>query len=194
MGISAVVSRMETRMSSPLEQLFAEIDDIGHHGDQGYYRLAWTSEDAQLRDWFERQARACGFVFTVDSAGNQWAWWGGLPTDGRSAVTTGSHLDSVPGGGRFDGPLGVLSAFAAVDLLRSRGFVPSHPIEFSTPLMKRAHASALPASGHECSQASSRRVRRWLIQTATASHCETLCAAKASTSIDMVPIPPLYRR
>lgn len=115
-------------MSSPLEQLFAEIDDIGHHGDQGYYRLAWTSEDAQLRDWFERQARARGFVFTVDSAGNQWAWWGGLPTDRRSAVTTGSHLDSVPGGGRFDGPLGVLSAFAAVDLLRSRGFVPSHPI------------------------------------------------------------------
>ncbi len=40
----------------------------------------------------------------------------------------GSHLDSVPDGGAFDGPLGVVSAFCAVDLLRSRGFEPSRPV------------------------------------------------------------------
>jgi hydantoinase/carbamoylase family amidase len=44
------------------------------------------------------------------------------------AVLTGSHLDSVPGGGAFDGPLGIVSAFAAIDLLRSRGARLRRPI------------------------------------------------------------------
>ncbi|PJJ56522.1 N-carbamoyl-L-amino-acid hydrolase [Mumia flava] len=45
-----------------------------------------------------------------------------------SALLLGSHLDSVPDGGAYDGPLGVVSAFAAVDRLRAEGFVPSRPI------------------------------------------------------------------
>ena len=49
---------------------------------------------------------------------------GGLP----AAVATGSHLDSVPDGGAYDGPLGVVSAFAAIDELRAGGFVPFRPI------------------------------------------------------------------
>jgi N-carbamoyl-L-amino-acid hydrolase len=44
------------------------------------------------------------------------------------AIVTGSHLDSVPDGGAFDGPLGVVSAFAAIDLLRERGLVPLRPV------------------------------------------------------------------
>jgi N-carbamoyl-L-amino-acid hydrolase len=44
------------------------------------------------------------------------------------AVVTGSHLDSVPDGGAFDGPLGVVSAFAAIDLLRERGHRPARPV------------------------------------------------------------------
>ena len=43
-------------------------------------------------------------------------------------MVTGSHLDSVPDGGAFDGPLGVVSAFAAIDLLRERGRVPARPL------------------------------------------------------------------
>jgi len=45
------------------------------------------------------------------------------------AVVAGSHLDSVPDGGAFDGPLGVVSAFLAIDQLRERGFQPVRPIE-----------------------------------------------------------------
>ena len=44
------------------------------------------------------------------------------------AFVTGSHLDSVPDGGAFDGPLGVVSAFAAIDLLRARGVAPGIPV------------------------------------------------------------------
>ncbi len=47
---------------------------------------------------------------------------------GDKGVVTGSHLDSVPDGGAFDGPLGVVSAFAAVDALRDNGFTPRRPI------------------------------------------------------------------
>jgi N-carbamoyl-L-amino-acid hydrolase len=63
--------------------------------------------------------------------GNQWAWWGdpdAAAARGDKGVVTGSHLDSVPDGGAFDGPLGVVSALAAVDSLRDNGFQPSRPI------------------------------------------------------------------
>ncbi|HEY3549062.1 MAG TPA: allantoate amidohydrolase, partial [Propionicimonas sp.] len=63
----------------------------------------------------------------VDRAGNQWAWWGDPDADGPGVVT-GSHLDSVPGGGPLDGPLGVVSAFCAVDALRAQGLQPRVPI------------------------------------------------------------------
>ncbi|MBB4904015.1 N-carbamoyl-L-amino-acid hydrolase [Actinophytocola algeriensis] len=61
----------------------------------------------------------------TDRNGNIWAWWGEPGTD---AVVTGSHLDSVPGGGAFDGPLGVVSALAAVDALRAQDFTPIRPL------------------------------------------------------------------
>ena len=60
-----------------------------------------------------------------DGNGNQLAWLG-LRTPG--ALLLGSHLDSVPDGGAFDGPLGVVSSFAALDRLRADGFTPTRPI------------------------------------------------------------------
>ncbi|MER5255240.1 MULTISPECIES: allantoate amidohydrolase [unclassified Streptomyces] len=84
----------------------------------GYRRYAWTGADADCRVWFQAQAEARGLDYEVDRNGNQWAWLGD-PSRG-DAVVTGSHLDSVPDGGAFDGPLGVVSAFAALDELRAR--------------------------------------------------------------------------
>ncbi|MFC8373032.1 allantoate amidohydrolase [Streptomyces sp. NPDC057239] len=92
----------------------------------GYRRFAWGGADADCRGWFEEQARGRGLTYEVDRNGNQWAWLGD-PADG-DAVVTGSHLDSVPDGGAFDGPLGVVSAFAALDELRQRG------VRFGKPL------------------------------------------------------------
>ena len=64
--------------------------------------------------------------------GSATSWAGGGP-DGVTGpgVLTGSHLDSVLDGGAYDGPLGVVSALAAIDLLRDRGFVPAKPIGVS---------------------------------------------------------------
>jgi N-carbamoyl-L-amino-acid hydrolase len=65
-----------------------------------------------------------------DRNGNLWAWWMPPRWQGgpAQAFITGSHLDSVPDGGAFDGPLGVVSAFAAVDMLRERGVIPRVPV------------------------------------------------------------------
>ncbi|MFE7132273.1 allantoate amidohydrolase [Streptomyces sp. NPDC057638] len=92
----------------------------------GYRRYAWTPADTELRAWFREQAEARGLTHETDHNGNQWAWLG--DPDAGDAIVTGSHLDSVPDGGAFDGPLGVVSAFAAVDELRARGTTLTRPL------------------------------------------------------------------
>ncbi len=102
------------------QEMWRELAPVGRHeGTGGYRRFAWTAADTECRAWFERQARGRGLDVEVDRNGNQWAWLGD-PALG-DAVVAGSHLDSVPDGGAFDGPLGVVSAFAALDELRARG-------------------------------------------------------------------------
>ncbi|QQC93786.1 allantoate amidohydrolase [Streptomyces alfalfae] len=92
----------------------------------GYRRYAWTGADADCRAWFKQQADSRGLTYELDRNGNQWAWLGD-PAAG-DAVVTGSHLDSVPDGGAYDGPLGVVSSFAALDELRARQAVFSRPL------------------------------------------------------------------
>ncbi|WP_078916897.1 allantoate amidohydrolase [Streptomyces sp. NRRL S-813] len=102
------------------QEMWRELAPVGRHADSGgYRRFAWTGADVECRAWFREQAEARGLAYEVDRNGNQWAWLG--DPDGEDAVVAGSHLDSVPDGGAFDGPLGVVSAFAALDELRGRG-------------------------------------------------------------------------
>jgi beta-ureidopropionase / N-carbamoyl-L-amino-acid hydrolase len=106
-------------------------------GTGGYRRFSWTAADAECRRWFFNSADERGLRATADRNGNLWAWWdvpqtgpgAGPPGAGPpGAVVTGSHLDSVPDGGAYDGPLGVVTGFAAVDLLRLRGRLPVRPL------------------------------------------------------------------
>lgn len=114
-------------MPSTFHQMWAELLPIGRDpGSGGYRRFAWTAADADCRAWFRARAEERGLAYEVDRNGNQWAWLGD-PAAG-DAVVTGSHLDSVPDGGAFDGPLGVVSSFAALDELSSRGVTPSRPL------------------------------------------------------------------
>ncbi|MFD9692400.1 allantoate amidohydrolase [Kitasatospora sp. NPDC059146] len=107
--------------------MWAELLPVGRSAASGgYRRFAWNSADAECRAWFEQQARDRGLTYELDRNGNQWAWLG--DPHGQGAVVTGSHLDSVPDGGAYDGPLGVVSSFAALDELRARG------AEFTKPL------------------------------------------------------------
>ncbi|SNQ45808.1 Allantoate amidohydrolase [Frankia canadensis] len=114
------------------DRLWGDLEQVGRAPETGgYRRYAWTATDFTLREWFAGEAAARGLDLTVDRAGNQWAWWGdpdAAIAAGRPGVAIGSHLDSVPDGGAFDGPLGVVSALLAVDALRAKGVTPSVPI------------------------------------------------------------------
>ena len=114
-------------MREVFDALWSAIADVGRSAATGgYRRYALTEEDRLLREWFAGEAVARGLTLTEDRMGNQWGWWG--DPDKRAGVVTGSHLDSVPDGGAFDGPLGVISAFAALDRLRDQGLRPDRPI------------------------------------------------------------------
>jgi N-carbamoyl-L-amino-acid hydrolase len=109
-------------------QLWDDLAPVGRDGSTGgYRRYAWTPADAALREWFAGEAAARGLDLVTDRAGNQWAWWGDPDASGPGVVI-GSHLDSVPDGGAFDGPLGVVSALLTIDALRAAGLRPSRPI------------------------------------------------------------------
>ena len=110
------------------EQMWRELAPVGRSAKSGgYFRTPWTSAERECVEWFYEQANARGLSIERDEIGNIIAWW---QPDGATArgVLTGSHLDSVLDGGAYDGPLGVVSALAAIDLLRERGFTPSKPI------------------------------------------------------------------
>ena len=113
------------------DSLWPTILDVGRHASTGgYRRYAWSDADLTLREWFSDCASRRGMYVEEDRNGNLWAWWmpPGWTGDPTDAFVTGSHLDSVPDGGAFDGPLGVVSAFAAIDVVRERGVVPQVPV------------------------------------------------------------------
>ncbi|MBY4108192.1 allantoate amidohydrolase [Rhodococcus fascians] len=115
--------------SSTVTALMAEIAGVGADPARGgYSRPIYSAADMELREWFVAEAQRRSLDVETDRNGIIWAWWNpaGLPL--RDAVATGSHLDSVPGGGAYDGPLGVVTGLVAIDILRARNFVPSRPV------------------------------------------------------------------
>lgn len=121
MSLAAATGPIARDLIQALEDLSA----IGRREESGYWRFAWSEEDAAARRWFAAEAACRKMALECDQNGNLWAWWGGSSTEG---VATGSHLDSVPGGGALDGPLGVISGFLAVDELRRRGVTPARRV------------------------------------------------------------------
>jgi N-carbamoyl-L-amino-acid hydrolase len=100
---------------SVFERMWADLAPVGRdRATGGYRRYAWTGTDGLLREWFRGEAARRGLEVVPDRAGNLWAWTADPDADGPGLVL-GSHLDSVPDGGAFDGPLGIVSAFAALD-------------------------------------------------------------------------------
>jgi len=106
--------------------MWAELAGIGRDPvSGGYHRPGWSAAERDCVAWFVQQADARDLGVERDGNGNLVAWWG---EPGQHGVVTGSHLDSVPDGGAFDGPLGVVSGLAAIDRLRDQGLRPGTPV------------------------------------------------------------------
>ncbi len=129
-------------------QMWAELAPIGRDADTGGYRRAgWTPAFREAEQWFWDACRVRDLAIENDTIGNVVAWWRPDPMVRSPGVVTGSHLDSVPDGGAFDGPLGIVSALAAVDTLRSQGFSPVRPIGIAMFVEEEGSRFGMPCLG-----------------------------------------------
>ncbi len=104
---------------------FDELAEIGRT-DTGWNRLAWSPLEAEARAWFTREAVKLGLEVRRDGAGTLWA----VTPDADSGpwVCAGSHLDTQPNGGAYDGALGVVSALEAAAAILQSGAERRHPL------------------------------------------------------------------
>jgi len=113
------------------KRLWQSLEDMAQIGPGvagGNCRLALTDEDKAGRDQFVAWAREAGCTVTVDAVGNIFARRAGTD-EAAEPVLSGSHLDTQPTGGRYDGVFGVLSALEVVRTLNDRAIQTRRPVE-----------------------------------------------------------------
>jgi N-carbamoyl-L-amino-acid hydrolase len=108
-----------------LRRNLEELGEIGSTPDGGVWRSSFSEADMAARRWYVERIAAAGIQHWTDAAGNIY----GRVGEGGPAVLAGSHLDSVPNGGRFDGALGVMAAFECLRTIREQGIRTKLPIE-----------------------------------------------------------------
>ena len=116
--------------SDRLWQSIADLAQIGGTEKGGVRRLALTDLDRQARDLFVKWCREAGCTITVDTIGNIIARRAGR-NDLRPPVMTGSHLDTQPTGGRFDGIYGVMAGLEVIRTLNDHNCITDAPIELA---------------------------------------------------------------
>ena len=110
-----------------MSSLAADLEEAARIGadDGGVSRFAWTPELAQANEWLVGRLQELGLETEIDAAGNVLGRW----EEGEgTAVLVGSHLDTVPRGGRYDGALGVLAALEVVRTLKHEGISLRRPL------------------------------------------------------------------
>lgn len=143
---NALQGALPTTSPGRFRQVWDEIAPIGRDARTGgYLRYAFGEPEQRLRQWFREQAERRDMTVTEDGNGNLFARWGN-PAAGE-AVLTGSHFDSVPHGGAYDGPLGIVSAFLAVDELRATGVTPPRPVVIGAFVEEEGARFGVPCLG-----------------------------------------------
>lgn len=119
----------EDRLRVDIEEN-AVFGDINSDNGDGRTVLTGSEEDRQVRDRLIERMEDRGLDVRIDTVGNiVGRWTPDSASSNATPVAAGSHLDSVPEGGIFDGPLGVYAALEAVRAMQDGGVEPTHPIE-----------------------------------------------------------------
>ena len=127
MPIEEVISDVTINRDRLLERI-ERLAAYGGTSDGGVHRVAFSREDIRSRDYLREIMREAGLETTVDAAGNLIGRRGGSGGD-LPVILLGSHTDTVPHGGKYDGALGVLAAVECVQCLKERGIATRHPVE-----------------------------------------------------------------
>ena len=106
------------------------LDELGKFGEtpEGMDRLAFSPADVESREYTIGLMREAGLEVRIDTAGNIIARRAGAD-DSLSAIAMGSHTDTVPLGGKYDGALGVMGAIEVIKTLAENGHITRHPLE-----------------------------------------------------------------
>jgi beta-ureidopropionase / N-carbamoyl-L-amino-acid hydrolase len=121
---------------------------IGATAKGGINRQTLTAEDAQVRSWFRREAEALGCRVTVDEIGNMLAVRAGRRAD-LAPIALGSHLDTQPTGGKFDGAYGIMAGLEVIRTLNDFNYETQRPVEVAVWTNEEGSrfAPAMVASG-----------------------------------------------
>ncbi|MBJ3774132.1 Zn-dependent hydrolase [Acuticoccus mangrovi] len=121
---------MSTNLKINPERLWSTLMETAQYGATpkgGVRRLTLSDEDKMVRDWFKTTCEAAGLAVSVDAIGNMFATRPGTDPS-APAIAFGSHLDTQPAGGKFDGILGVLAGLEAMRTLNEAGYETTHPL------------------------------------------------------------------
>lgn len=158
------------------------VSRIGKTPDGGSCRLGFSQEEQAAKDLVCDWMRALGMAVRTDTAGNRFGRIAGR-NDTLPVVLCGSHIDTVPNGGHFDGVLGVLLALEAAEMWKARGFMPERPYEivifseeegsrFNVGLVgSSAMVGALPEDGYATLQDQDGRSFASVVESAGLSLC-----------------------
>ena len=119
-SVSAKVERIEQRIQT--------LSKYGTNPEGGVSRVAFSNADIEGRNYIKDLMRQAGLTVRVDSAGNITGRREGSES-GLPLIMFGSHIDSVPGGGNYDGDVGVIGSIEVAQLLHENGIKTRHPLE-----------------------------------------------------------------
>ncbi|MED4054572.1 Zn-dependent hydrolase [Niallia taxi] len=119
------------KLSINIARLKTDIEELGEFGKNnkgGLDRTTFISSELAAREWLKSRLEHSNLVVKVDEAANIWGKRKGARN--LPSIVFGSHIDTVPNGGKYDGALGVLMALEVLRVLEENGIVTRHPLEF----------------------------------------------------------------
>jgi beta-ureidopropionase / N-carbamoyl-L-amino-acid hydrolase len=130
LGAASTAPAQERIYASPerMEERIQALSRYGANPEGGVSRVAFSEADLAGREYIKALMRDAGLDVRVDTAGNLIGRRAGRE-DGAPAILFGSHIDSVPGGGNYDGDVGVIGAIEVIELLNEHGIMTRHPLE-----------------------------------------------------------------
>jgi len=128
LGLSAAVAQTPEASATRMQQRIDTLAETALDPDGGISRLAYSEADVAGRAYVIELMRAMGLEVRVDAAGNIFGRRAGTDPE-QPPILFGSHIDSVPNGGRYDGPAGVVAALEVIDMLDQADITTRHPLE-----------------------------------------------------------------
>lgn len=125
------IVKEEEKMVIDAEKAIIHLEEIykcGEQPDGTFSRIAYSKEDVKGRELFRSWFAQLGIPTRVDEAGNIIARMEGKDSS-LPAIVMGSHLDTVPDGGKYDGVVGCVGGLAVCEAMKEAGYVPNHPLE-----------------------------------------------------------------